>query len=283
MTVEEKIDIAKVSQFLSSNAIDKAGLFGGGEDLRLPRKLYMIRKNVEWMYDLDPSDDSLTATSNYLLALCGKYQFAASQIVVPGGSVAPISPAEIPDDLDFKVTATSIIATGETQVYFNGEDGMPDFRGYNLNFSRGGIVQNTTSLGDGSDYYAWNRTSGLFSIYGAARAGELFRIMPDIAGGVTTIEATNTPDTIILAADGTYTLAQGYMLWKITINPSAADDVKIGTTLAGDEIMLEKTMTPNVYGNNGVTADVFAESGNVTIYFTGFTAAATINIYLLQI
>jgi hypothetical protein len=48
------IKIAKVSQFLAENDIDKRGLFGGGVDLQLPRKLYNIRKSVEWMYGQEP-------------------------------------------------------------------------------------------------------------------------------------------------------------------------------------------------------------------------------------
>lgn len=90
-TVAEIITIAQISQYLAANDIQKSGLFGGGTDLRLPRKLYLIRKNVEWMYDLDPNDDTLLSTSNYLYALCGKYAFAARRTINQGGTVAPIS------------------------------------------------------------------------------------------------------------------------------------------------------------------------------------------------
>lgn len=44
------INIAKISQYLCENSIDKRGLFGGGVDLLLPRKIYNIRKSVEWLY-----------------------------------------------------------------------------------------------------------------------------------------------------------------------------------------------------------------------------------------
>jgi DUF1009 family protein len=44
------INIAKISQYLCENDIDKKGLFGGGVDLLLPRKIYNIRKSVEWLY-----------------------------------------------------------------------------------------------------------------------------------------------------------------------------------------------------------------------------------------
>lgn len=47
-TVEDIIKIAKISQYLSQNDIVDKGLYGGGTDLLLPRKLYNIRKSVEW-------------------------------------------------------------------------------------------------------------------------------------------------------------------------------------------------------------------------------------------
>lgn len=92
MTVQDIINIAKISQYLCVNDIRQKGLYGGGVDLLLPRKLYCVRKNVEWLYNLDSSDESLTSTSNYLYSLCGKYALAASQISCSGGSVSPINP-----------------------------------------------------------------------------------------------------------------------------------------------------------------------------------------------
>lgn len=47
-TVEDIIKIAKVSQYLSQNDIENKGLYGGGTDFLLPRKLYNIRKSIEW-------------------------------------------------------------------------------------------------------------------------------------------------------------------------------------------------------------------------------------------
>lgn len=285
MTVAEIIDIAKNSQWLSLNAINSAGLDGGGEDLRLPRKLYMIRKNVEWLYNQDPDDSTLTATSNYLLALCGRYRFAAERLVIPGGSVSPISPAQPIDDLDFIVSAISYIATGESAVTFDGTDGLPDLRGYNIDFFRSGQPMYTTPQAGGAVYYSWNSVTGLFQLLGTnaqAQEGEPFRISPDSTGGSGTSSAY-APTTISLSADGTYTLPEGYLIWKISINPTVADTVRIGTTLGGDEVMLDKVMIPNEYSTNGATVDVYAESADKTIYFTGFTAAATINIYLLPI
>jgi len=93
-----------------------------------------------------------------------------------------------------------------------------------------------------------------------------------------------TPQTIFMSADGTYILPDGYLIDKIYIKPTAADTVRIGTTVGGDEIMFDKVMVPNVYSTNGINnVDVYADGAPVTIYFTGFTASAQIKIYLLSI
>jgi hypothetical protein len=101
--------------------------------------------------------------------------------------------------------------------------------------------------------------------------------------GITIIGGA-TPQTMFMSGDGTFILPDGYMIDKILIKPTIADTVRIGTTLGGDEIMMDKVMVPNVYSTNGVNGvDVYADGASVTIYFTGFTASAQIKIYLLSI
>jgi hypothetical protein len=80
-TIAQKINIAKVSQYLCLNDINKKGLYGGGVDLQLPNKIYNIRKSVEWLYTLDSNDITLTSTSDYLYALCSPYNLEASYII----------------------------------------------------------------------------------------------------------------------------------------------------------------------------------------------------------
>jgi len=97
-TVAEIINIAKVNQYLCANDIDKKGLYGGGVDLGLPRKMYCIRKNVEYWYNLDSTDVSLVPTSNYLYALCSPYNQQAAYILNnnTGGTVAiPNAPVSV--------------------------------------------------------------------------------------------------------------------------------------------------------------------------------------------
>jgi hypothetical protein len=262
--------------------VSKKMMYGGSVIKPIPPlQIQIISDVLEWANDGGAETDQvLRNLANYLYWLSESFQLEAQNIISGpgGGSVAPTpSGGAYPNDLDFEVTASSFMVTGVSSITIS------QFIGYDVDFARGGIMQNTTSLGDGSSYYAWNRVTGLFSIYPAASVGELFRIMVDSGGGVITTPSLNTPDTIILSSDGTYTLASGNQIWKITINPSVADTVRIGTTLNGEEIMMDKVMTINTYANNGVTADVFAEGSDATIYFTGFTGAATINIYTLPI
>lgn len=94
LTVLDKINIAKLSQTLATIDILKSGLYASGIDLELPRKLYCIRKTIENTYNLNNSDSTLFATSNYLIALCGKYYLAAQSAISGGGSISPIIPSE---------------------------------------------------------------------------------------------------------------------------------------------------------------------------------------------
>lgn len=88
----EIINIAKISQYLCVNDIDRRGLFGGGVDMQLPNKIYNIRKSVEFGFQYDVTN--LQATANYLYALCAPYNLKAAYILnnFNGGSVSPTIP-----------------------------------------------------------------------------------------------------------------------------------------------------------------------------------------------
>ncbi len=171
LTVAQIIDIAKKSQYLAQNDIANQGLFGGGVDLLLPNKIYNIRKSVEYWYELDPSDTTITKTSNALLALCNKYYLQAQSISGSGGSVSPISPSTYsPNEKQFTVSVSSYIATGESSKI------ITEFIGYNLIFVRNGITQYT--INDGiNTYYSWDKNTGYFYC-SVASEGETFNITP---------------------------------------------------------------------------------------------------------
>lgn len=175
MTINDIIEIAEVSQYLAARDIRKGGLLGDGIDLQLPRKLYCIRKNVEWLYNLSPSNSTLTATSNYLYSLCrngGEAQYILN--ISSGGSVSPVAPTKKPDPYDFiasaSTSASAPLKSGDTSVT------LSRFIGFNIEFYRGGVVQYTTNPGDGSNYYSWDSTTGLFTCFASIQLGEQLRI-----------------------------------------------------------------------------------------------------------
>lgn len=290
LTPSDIVEIGDVSTYLALNYVSKKKLFGGAVIKPTPPVLIaMATDALRWGIEGGAeSDESIRNVANYLYWLCGTFQLKAQNIISGpgGGSVVPTpSGGGAVNALDFEVSASSPIPTGGSTITLDGTSGNPDYRGYLIvNISRGGLWQNTTTLGDGSSYYSWNSVTGLLTVFPAVSAGELIRITPDATGGTSSGGgSSNLPTTIILNADGTYVLPSGNLLWKISILPSAADTVRIGTTANGEEIMMDKVMVPGSYGSNGVTTDVYAVGGTQTIYFTGFTSAATILIFTLPL
>ena len=118
-------------------------------------------------------NSSLEKISNYLYWRCGRYALVA-QGISGEGSIAPITASitNVPNRLDFIVSATSVIVTGQTTKTF------ADFIGYNIIFSRNGLVQSTTDTG--GSYYSWNANTGLLTlINGEAQEGDQFLIIPN--------------------------------------------------------------------------------------------------------
>lgn len=91
-TIPDIIEIAKVSGYLAADDVAKGSLFSPRIDPALPKKLYMERKAVEWMYGQDVTYDTLRATSNYLYALCGLYAIRAAYIISQGGGGTVVVP-----------------------------------------------------------------------------------------------------------------------------------------------------------------------------------------------
>lgn len=173
LTVSQKITIAKISQYLCAIDIERGGTFGGGIDQTLPLKLYNIRKSVENQYILNPADTTLTATSNYLYALCNKYALMAQTIVLGSGGSVPGTVATVsPTPYQFTVDAsTSFMINGQSSKTITA------FIGYNLIFIRGGVTQSTVNDGINS-YYSWSKSTGIFTCSPAAVTSELFGLFP---------------------------------------------------------------------------------------------------------
>lgn len=87
LSIPQIILRAEISQYLAVNAIQRGGLFGGGIPSHLPELLYMVRKSVARMYNLDPTEANLIGNANYLYTLCGKFGIYASYLISSGGAI----------------------------------------------------------------------------------------------------------------------------------------------------------------------------------------------------
>jgi hypothetical protein len=172
-SIQQIINIAKISQYIAVSEVLKNGLWGGGEDLKLGRKLYVIRKSIEDDYISNPSDPTLYTTSAYLYALCAPYSQKAIEILNAGGggSISPITPSQRPLPLYFNVSDTTPIPTGGNTVT------LTQFKGWNIVFSRGGITQ-TQVVDHNNQYFLWNPITAVLFIYGNATEGEGMTITP---------------------------------------------------------------------------------------------------------
>lgn len=172
LTVAQIISIAKVSQYLCAVDIEKSGLFADGTDINLPRKLYSTRKDIEYQYTLDPSNEDIAPTAAYLYALCGKYGLYAQAIILDPGTTGGTVSRTAPLPYQFTVDAsTSFIIDGQSSKTITA------FIGYNLIFVRNGATQNTTNDGSGA-YYSWIKATGSFVMYPAATTSEILGLFP---------------------------------------------------------------------------------------------------------
>lgn len=120
LTVPNIIQIAKVSQYLGLVDINKGTIFSPRvkPSPQTAKIIYMERKALEWMYDSDPTNESLRSVANYVYALCNKYVLEANVIVngSSGGGVVP-TPGGTPSNwlyVDYYITAADVIANGFT-------------------------------------------------------------------------------------------------------------------------------------------------------------------------
>jgi hypothetical protein len=176
LSIADIIEIGQVSTYLSANYTSKQALFGGSVIKTTPPvQIAFVTDALDWGNSGGAQTaESLRSTANYLYWLCGLFQLQAQNIIngPGGGSVTPIpGGGTLPSPYDYEVGAsTPPLSNGESSVT------LTSFIGYNIAFNRNNIPQSTVNLG--GSYYSWNRTTGLFSISGAAVTGELFQIIP---------------------------------------------------------------------------------------------------------
>lgn len=180
LTIAEIIALGRASTYLSANYTSKQTLYGGNLTKNVPPvQIAFVTDALDWGNSGGAQTAaSLRSTANYLYWLCGQFQLQAQNIISGpgGGSVVPTpSYGALPMPYDWEVGA----ATSASEPLKDGDSSviLSLYIGYNIQFSRGGLVQNTTSAGGGS-FYSWDRTTGLFTASPAVALTELLRIVP---------------------------------------------------------------------------------------------------------
>jgi hypothetical protein len=80
-SIPQIINIAKASLYLASTDVQKGYLYSPRVIPESSKMIYMELKAVEWMYNLDPTNSSLTGTANYLYSICRGYNLQAQSII----------------------------------------------------------------------------------------------------------------------------------------------------------------------------------------------------------
>lgn len=181
LSVADIIELGDATTYLAANYVSNGSIFGQRIiQPNLPVQIAFVTDGLRWGSESGAETDaSLRSTANYLYWMCGKFQLEAQRIIngAGGGSVAPTpSIGSLPNPYDWEIgettSATEPMKQGDSTVTLN------SFKGFNIEFTRGGITQNTTSLGDGTSYFTWNRVTAVFFCSPSASLGELFRILP---------------------------------------------------------------------------------------------------------
>ncbi len=173
-SIQDTIDIAKISTYLSGNDNASGALWGARLNPNLQRLIYIEMKSLEWAYEQSGTYPNIDFIANYVYALCGRYGIKAQAILDGGGggSVVPVSPVTAPNPIEFVVSSSSYIPIGaDTKT-------ITSFIGYNLLFVRNNVTQSTVDVGSGSSFYTWSRTTGVLTISPAALDTELFQLIP---------------------------------------------------------------------------------------------------------
>jgi hypothetical protein len=85
------INVAIISQYLFTRDILNNNFYGANPiDRKRPRLLYNIRKSVQRVYALNPSDASLIKTGEYLFGLCEPHTQSALTIISNSTQLPPV-------------------------------------------------------------------------------------------------------------------------------------------------------------------------------------------------
>src|ERR1700751_1978772 len=120
------IQVAQISQYLYDRAIYSNKFYNNQPlDIRKPELIFLVRKDVEWVYQTNPSDPFLAKTGEYLFGLCSPFTQQALQMVNNSTQQPPIisgpsnQSVNVGQTATFSVTVTSTLPVTYTW-YKNG-------------------------------------------------------------------------------------------------------------------------------------------------------------------
>jgi len=135
LPVATYIAVAKVSQYLAAeddmlkSKKDNGSLASAsfGNNMRYSRLLQMIRRSVEYTFNIDPTDETLNNTAFYMWSLCARYYVQANNTITEGAFQAPFiitHPATQTVDSGGNVTFTVLAGGTPTLLYQWYKDGV---------------------------------------------------------------------------------------------------------------------------------------------------------------
>ena len=88
------LNISRICQYLSADGnSQKLLLQGGGNRPNQSALLYIVRKSVQWLYNLNPNDSKLPKQANYMYSLCPPYVHEAQNIINAGTTGNIVNPS----------------------------------------------------------------------------------------------------------------------------------------------------------------------------------------------
>lgn len=92
--VSTYLNYARVTQYLAADGSSTRSLFQGSDSrVHQAALLFMTRKAINWMNNLDPVNESLPKMANYMYSLCNPYVPAARRIIDAGDTGNIVNPS----------------------------------------------------------------------------------------------------------------------------------------------------------------------------------------------
>jgi hypothetical protein len=289
-TVQQIIDIAKVSGYLVANDTARGALFGQRLDPRWALRLYLERSAVEWMHAHDPAYPTLAATANYLFALCGGYGAQAAVVVASGGGGGILVPSQPASGTDTSLQGDFVylvpirgadfadatryndprIAGEEVQVFWNEANRYLTASEFTHTPTGIQILDGPTGI-EGFNAKT-THVDATFKIY---------IVHPDLPTGTTTVTTpgggSSSGEALPFSGSGTYTLAAGSVLeYFIVLAGTAGTAFKVGTSADGADLVPESAVAPagtlftlHRYSYLGETLFLSGvPAGSIVVFFT---------------